>query len=190
MNISRRELVFMGLTLGILFAAWMLILRPRGKDMDKMQAEIREKERLLEEIETSRPRAIGNLNTDINELNTIVSDQQARLPQGEKIEKIFQDLSNLANNNDLRIHQIRTNQTGPNLMMEEKHPDIEEQGFLLELEGKFQGVQAFLESLEKQPRILHVDELRIQRVSQKSDDSTVHANLRIRVFSRKGAKTS
>ena len=108
----------------------------------------------------------------------------------EKIEKVFEDLSNLAAANQLRIHQIRTNQTPSSPAAEQQHPGIEEQGFLLELEGEFQGVQAFLETLEKQPRILRLDEIRLLRDSKKSEDSTVQANFRLRFFSRKGTKAS
>ncbi|MBN1942016.1 MAG: type 4a pilus biogenesis protein PilO [Phycisphaerae bacterium] len=190
MNINRREMIFIGLTLAILLAAWLFILKPREDGMDQMQAQIQEKQRLLEEIETSRPRAIGNLQKDIENLKDVVSGQQARLPQDEKIEKVFEDLSNLAAVNQLRIHQIRTNQTPSNPASEQEHPGIEEQGFLLELEGEFQGVQAFLETLEKQSRILRLDEIRLLRDSKKSEDSTVQANFRLRFFSRKGTKAS
>jgi Tfp pilus assembly protein PilO len=187
---NKRELIFLGLMLALLFAAWLFVLRPRGNDMDNMQMQIQEKQRILDELETSRPRAVKNLKSDIAELQAIVADQQARLPKGEKIEKVFQDLSSLATDNDLRIHQIRTNQTTPDLSDEEEPSEIEQQGFVLELEGKFQGIQAFLERLEKQPRILRVDEIRIQRVSKESGDATLNANLRLRVFNRKGAETS
>lgn len=190
MKTNRRELIFMGLLLGILFAAWMLVLRPRAKDMDRMQAQIQEKQRVLEEIGTSRPRAIGNLKKDIDELQAIVDEQQSRIPRGEKIEKVFQDISDLATTNELRILQIRTNQTTPSAAEEEQIEGMEEQGIVLELEGRFQGIQAFLETLEKQPRIVRVDEIRIVRVSKKVEDQAIQANLRLRVFNRKGATAS
>lgn len=189
MKMNRREWIIVGLMLGLLLAAWLFVLHPRGKDIDLMQAQIREKNRVLEDMETFRPRAVGNLKKDIAELQRIVSDQQARLPRGEKIEKVFQDLSTLAKASDLRIHQIRTNQTTPSPSEEQQSSKTQQQGFVLELEGTFPGIQSFLEQLEKQPRILRVDELRILRVSKESDDA-VHANLNLRVFYRKGAKTS
>lgn len=193
MKMNRREMIFLGLTAALLIGAWLLVFRPRRERMDHMESQIMEKKRILEEIATSRPRAIRNLKNDIRELEQIVAEQRSRLPRGEKIEKVFQDLSGLARANDLRIHQIKTSQTSdPSnpAEKEQKETDIEEQGFLLELEGDFTGVQGFLESLEKQPRIVRVDEIRIQRVSPKSGDATVHANLRLRVFSRKGIPTS
>ncbi|MBN1555760.1 MAG: type 4a pilus biogenesis protein PilO [Phycisphaerae bacterium] len=189
MNFSKREMIFVGLTLGILFAAWMLILRPRETSMERMQSQIQEKRRLLEEIGTSRPRAIGNLKSDIETLQTIVEEQRIRLPEGENIEKIFRDLSNLAISNQLRIHQIKTNPTTPNLY-EPQRPGIEEQGFNLQLEGEFQGVRAFLEQLEKHSRIFRVDELRIMRNPKETEQSTVQCTLRLRVFSRKETKVS
>lgn len=191
MSIHQRKMIFLGLTLGILCAAWLLVLRPREKNIKTLRAQIQEKQRLLEEMKTARPRAMENLREDIRELQAVVARQQDRLPQGEKIEKIFRDLSDLAAAHRLRIHQIRTNPApAARLAADVPVTDIEEQGFLLELEGEFRSVQAFLEQLEKQPRLLRLDELRLQRIVQKSGPSTVQANLRLRVFSRKGPQTS
>lgn len=192
MKVNKRELIFMGLLLGILFAAWTLVLRPRSKDMDRMEAQIQEKQRVLDEITTNRPRSLGNLKKDIKELQAIADDQQSRVPQGEKIEKVFQELSNLATDNELRIVQIRTNQTNKlnESDWEEKYPDMEKQGIELVLEGNYQGIQAFLESLEKQPRIVRIAEINLLRDPKNTETSAVQAKLQVHVFSRKGAKTS
>ncbi len=192
MKVNKRELIFMGLLLGILFAGWTLVLRPRSKDMDRMEAQIQEKQRVLDEITTNRPRALGNLKKDIDELQVIADDQQSRVPQGEKIEKVFQELSSLATDNELRIVQIRTNQTN-NINTsdwEEKYPDMEKQGIELVLEGNYQGIQAFLESLEKQPRIVRIAEINLLQDPKNVKASAVQAKLQLHVFNRKGGKTS
>lgn len=189
MNIRRREFVFMGVTLGILCAAWFLVLEPRGQAKGRMESQTQEKQRILHEIETSQPQALRHLKEDVARLEAIVTDHKARLPKEEKVEIVFQELSDLAKAHDLRIHQIRTNDIKPGLSGME-HPNINEQGFLLELEGKFQGVQAFLEQLEKQPRIIRIDELRLQRMPETSEARVVQASLRLRVFCQKGAETS
>jgi Tfp pilus assembly protein PilO len=183
-------MIFLALMMGTLLAAWYFVLRPRGKNINRLQARIEEKQRLVKEMETSRPRAIGNLKQDIQKLEEIVGDQKVRLPRDEKVEKVFQDLSDIARANDLRIHHIRTSNTAAKSKSKEEQENspIEEQGFILELEGSFQGVRGFLVSLEKQPRVLYVDDLRIQRVSKESGESTVLATLNLRVFNRKGPK--
>ena len=101
-------------------------------------------------------------------------------------------MSNLATDNELRIVQIRTNQTNtPNTPdMEEKYPDIEKQGIELVLEGSYQGIQAFLETLEKQPRIVRVAEINLLCDPKIVEGTTVQAKLQLHVFNRKGAKTS
>jgi len=188
MKINQRECVFLALTLAILLGAWLGVIRPRNQAAETMLAEMAEKERLLEQLIVSYPRAVDNLEKDIQHLEAILREQTARLPQEENIDDVFRDLSSLARAHHLRMHQMQTH-TRVVSSEEAESNNVAEQGFVLELEGSFSDLYEFLEALENQPRLLRIDELKIQRSKEtdapgETKNPLLRASLRLRTFYR------
>ncbi len=188
MKINQRECVFLALTLAILLGAWLGVIRPRNQAAETMLAEMAEKERLLEQLIVSYPRAVDNLEKDIQHLEAILREQTARLPQEENIDDVFRDLSSLARAHHLRMHQMQTH-TRVVSSEEAESNNVAEQGFVLELEGSFSDLYEFLEALENQPRLLRIDELKIQWSKEtdapgETKNPLLRASLRLRTFYR------
>ena len=146
MKFRLREAVFTALLLVILVGTWWFVLRPNSRRNAEMIAQIAAKQEKLRELNQATG-TIGDLKGEIASLDKAIHFFQSKLPNEKEIDKVLQEVWQMAERSQLVTKSIRTLQRtgaprdagGPN-----------EQPISMQLEGDYMGLYAFMQALENQ----------------------------------------
>ncbi len=179
MKFGVREIVIIVLLMCIPLVAWKLVFVPNNTRNTEMLKQIEQKQAKLRELNLATA-TIGDLKTEIQELSKAIGFFQTKLPNQQEIDKILQEIWRMAEANDLTTKSIRTKDrpTGTN-----KFSDVVEgeQPIAVQLEGDFKGLYSFLLALENQPRIMRIQNMKIEKM-QKGEEGTVKADFVMSIF--------
>jgi Tfp pilus assembly protein PilO len=185
MRFGVREIVFVLLLLGIPVGAWWFAFKPHNAQNTAMLKEIEEKRVRLKALNQATG-TIGDLKKEITSLDEAVSFFQTKLPNEKEIDKVLQEVWQLAEQNHLITKSIRTldRRAGDNA----QEGSYSEQPIGMKLQGDFKGFYAFLLALENQPRIMRISQLKVGK-DEKAGEGGIHIDLVMSVFFE-GAKDS
>ncbi|MCK4602325.1 MAG: type 4a pilus biogenesis protein PilO [Phycisphaerae bacterium] len=179
MKFGLREITFVLLLMGIPVAAWWLVFRPNNASNAEMFQQIESKQAKLQELNRATG-TIGDLKKEIQSLTKAMRFLQAKLPSQKEIDKILQEVWQLAEANNLVTKSIRT-QKRPRGISGIMGVQQAEQPIAVQLEGNFKGLYAFLLALENRPRIMRIHKIKISKLKN-GPEGTVTADFVMSIF--------
>jgi type IV pilus assembly protein PilO len=186
MRFGLREIVFVLLLLGIPVGAWWFAFKPHNAQNTAMLKEIEEKRVRLRALNQATG-TIGDLKQEIASLDDAVKFFQTKLPNEKEIDKVLQEVWQLAEQNHLITKSIRTLDRRPGDGAPQDG-NYAEQPVGMKLQGDFKGFYAFLLAIENQPRIMRISQMKIGK-EEKGGPGAIQVDLVMSVFFE-GAKDS
>jgi Tfp pilus assembly protein PilO len=184
MRFGPREIAFVVILLVIPVGAWWFVFRPHNAQNAEMRLEIEAKQEKLKALDRATG-TIGNLKKEIAALSKALAFFESKLPSEKEIHNVLQEVWRLAEANRLIAKSIRT--------LDDKMASYttatsihREQPIAVKLEGDFRGLYAFLQALERQPRILRIHQMKLTKLNN-APQGYVNAELTISVFFEKEA---
>ena len=172
--------MFLVVLVGMPLAAWRMAFVPRNAMAGRLDTQVAAKRERLKAVNKATA-TIGDLEKEIEALNKAINFLRAKLPSEKEIDKVLQEVWGLAEENHLVTKSIRT-------MDRKKLPaDMAasmgqgEQPITIQLEGSFLGFYAFMQALEKQPRIMLVREMNMLK-PEKSPEGYVSVEFIVTIF--------
>lgn len=173
MKTSIYKVMFLALLVGIPVAAWRMAFVPRNARAAEMMEEIEAKRSKLQALNEATG-AIGNLEKEIDRLNKAITFFQSKLPSEKEIDKVLQEVWQLAETNRLITKSIRTEKRKNKSPVLPAGLGYREQPITIQLEGDFLGFYSFLQALENRPRIM-----RIHKMEMKERNAGPHGHVTI-----------
>lgn len=185
MRFGLREIVFVLLLLGIPVGAWWFAFKPHNAQNTVMLKEIEDKRVRLRALNQATG-TIGDLKKEIASLDEAVKFFQTKLPNEKEIDKVLQEVWQLAEQNRLITKSIRTleRRAGDNA----QEGNYSEQLIGMKLQGDFKGFYAFMLALENQPRIMRISQMKVGK-DEKGGPGSIQVDVVMSVFFE-GAKDS
>jgi Tfp pilus assembly protein PilO len=180
MKFGIREIVFIVLLTAIPVAAWAFVFRPNNARKADMAAQIKSRQTKLQALNKATA-TIGDLKTEIASLEKAISFFRSKLPNENKMDQVLQEVYRLAKANQLNTKSIRTLKPKKEIMVTDPSGPYGEQPISLELEGSFTGFYRFLLALERQPRIMRIQQMAMKKLL-KAPEGHVRAECNVSVF--------
>lgn len=180
MKFGLRETLFLALLLAIPIGAWWFVFRPHNAQIAEARQQIEAKRAKLQALNRATA-TLSNLKAEIDEYNKAIDFFQSKLPEEKEMDKVLKEVWQLAESSNLKAKSIRTlRRTRAGSLIDPSGP-YAEQPILLELEGGFPGLYGFLLALEKTPRIIRIQDMKLDKLD-KVDESEMKAQLTLSIF--------
>lgn len=186
MKFGIREIVFIALLTAIPVAAWGLVFRPNNARKTEMAADIESQQAKLQALNKAVA-TIGDLRTEIASLEKAINFFRSKLPTEKEMDKVLQEVWRLAEANKLITKSIRTLQPKTEIMLTDPAGPYAEQPISMQLEGPFEGFYGFLLALERQPRIMRIQQMELKKLA-KAPEGHVRAECNVVVFFERSGK--
>ena len=186
MKFGVREIIFIALLVAIPLAAWAFVFRPNNARKDEMAAEIESRQTKLQALNRATA-TIGDLKTEIASLEKAVNFFRSKLPSEKEMDKVLQEVWQLAEANKVTAKSIRPLKSKEEMMLTDPAGPYAEQPISMELEGSFAGFYGFLLALERQPRIMRIQQMELERLA-KAPEGHVRAECNVVVFFERSDK--
>lgn len=180
MKFGPREIVFTALLLVIPVGAWWFVLRPISRSNSAMLAQIATKQAKLRELNKATG-TIGDLKAEIASLEKAIAFFQSKLPSEKEIDKVLNEVSLLAEANQLATKKVRTMGRSNEKSLLSAGAPQSEQPIEMVLEGDFGGFYGFLQAIENQPRIMRITQMTLKK-PEKAAQGVVRAEISMSVF--------
>jgi len=180
MKLGTREIAFNLLLAAILVGAWWFVFRPNAARKAEMLAEIEAKQEKLRSLNQATA-TIGDLKQEIASLDKAIGFFRSKLPTEKEMDKVLREVWRLAEANHLTTKSIRQLNSKSEMILTEEAGPYAEQPISVKLEGHFAGFYGFLLALERQPRIMRIQEMEIAK-HRKAPDGHIDAECKISVF--------
>src|SRR5688572_25505477 len=170
MKFGVREIIFVGLMVGLLCASFFIL----DKKSKKRSAKLNDVQAMQQSLTNLRISMAGIDDQDrkISELQQAITFFESKLPQAKEVDKILKEVWQMAEANSLQTKTIKT-------MKSERNANYSEQPIQMSLGGDFNGFYAFLLQLEKLPRITRVTHMDLQKISGRDGEMTAQMTLSI-----------
>lgn len=188
MKINIRELLFFALLFCLPLATYLLVFKPREKAADSLRADIKAKHEISSDFSKYRVLAVNNLEEDLASLMSLKDKAVTRLPLSEDAGQVVDELSRIAQANKLKINKMQSLAVSDKEKLQISAANYGFQRFDVELEGNYMGFYAFLAEMEKQPRIIHIRNLDIQRIDENNRQGDIKVRMDLRVYYGKAVK--
>jgi Tfp pilus assembly protein PilO len=106
----------------------------------------------------------------------------ARLPQNEDISQVIDDLSKVAQANKLLVNKMQRVALSDKEKLQLSATNYGIQRLDVEMDGNYKGFYNFLSEMERQPRIIRVQSLDIQRVEDANRQGDIKVRMDLRVY--------
>src|SRR5437870_4160986 len=156
MRFGLRELIFVGLMLGLLGCTYVFVFKKANARREQKLAEIESMDKSLTNLRRATA-GIDDMNRKIGELQQAITFFQSKLPQEKEIDKILKEVWQMAEANSLQTRTVKT-------LKSEYGTSYSEQPIQMSLSGDFNGFYAFLLQLEKLPRITRVTQMKLEKI--------------------------
>ena len=186
MKLGLREAFWVVILVSIPVSAWWLVFRPHNVRNAEMRKEIGLKQEKLKVLNRAVG-TIGNLRKEIAALQEAVAFFESKLPSEKEIDKVLQEVWRLAEANKLVTKSIRTLQPKTEIMLTDPAGPYAEQPISMQLEGPFEGFYGFLLALERQPRIMRIQQMELKKLA-KAPEGHVRAECNVVVFFERSGK--
>ena len=155
-NRGMRDMAFLGVLLAVPIASYFFVFAPRNAEIAKARDEISVKESRLVDLKRLTSR-IGDLGREIAEREEELDRLNQKLPDSEGVDRILQQVTQLAQKSNLSVRSIKGEKTIPaGLAMELPLKTV--------IEGDFDGFYQFLLDVESLPRITRVHAMKIAKL--------------------------
>lgn len=178
MRFGPREILFLLVLLALPLSSYWFVFRPQNERIDAAEADIEEKDRLLEQLSAAAARAIDLAEVN-NEISRGVGLIEARLPSNKEVDVILDQVAALALSNQLTLSRVRTGTpvTAASYM---------EQPLDMRISGDFRSFYSFLLDLERLDRITRMPMLKISRSDRSRGE--IEAAFTLSIYFESGRK--
>jgi Tfp pilus assembly protein PilO len=172
MKLGIREAIFVLLMLGLLGCSYWFGFRRLDDRRHSMEDEIKSRTSALNDLRSSTA-GIDNLEKKIVDLQQAIRFFESKLPKEKEVEDVLQQVTQLAQQNNLVSRTFRTLKT-------ERGGNYSEQQLQMSLSGDFEGFYAFLLKLEKLPRITRITRMNLQKIND--DEGKMQAEVVLSIY--------
>ena len=172
MKLGFREIIFVSVMLAVLVCAYTFVFKKTNEKRQALVADIESKQKVLNNLSQATA-GIDDLNRKTQELEKAIKFFQSKLPQEREVDKILQDVWQMAAANSLESKTVKMQKT-------EKTANYSEQPIQMSLSGDFNGFYSFLLQLEKLPRITRVTQMKLEKISDR--EGAMQAQLTLSIF--------
>jgi len=156
MKVGIREIIFLSIMLGLLAASFFVFQKSTAR-RETLKQEILTRQKALMDLKQSTT-GIEDLSRKIAELKQAITFFESKLPQEKEIDKILNEVSQMAEANALKTKTVKT-------LRSERAAGYSEQPIEIMLLGDFNGFYSFLLQLEKLPRITRVTNMALSKIT-------------------------
>lgn len=171
MRLGLRELLFLGLMIGLLGASFFVFKKLTTK-RDDLVAGTTRMQKAMGDLKQATA-GIEDLGRRIEELKRAINFFESKLPQEKEVDKILKEVWQIAEANALTTKTVKT-------LRSERAASYCEQPIEMSLSGDFNGFYAFLLQLEKLPRITRVTNMSLQKITDR--DGAMQAKLTLSIY--------
>ncbi len=172
MKFGLRELLLLAVLFAMPLCAWWFVFRPVNHEINTARSEIAQKERTLEKLSvaTRQSADLAKSNADVAKAIALI---EARLPSGKEVDKILEQVANLARQSSLEIPKVKAQkQVAASKFME--------QPLEMTIVGDFDNFYAFLLRLEQLDRVTRLLNLKLAR--QDKGDGAMQATFTLSIY--------
>jgi Tfp pilus assembly protein PilO len=156
MKLGLRIYIFFALLVAIPIGAYVVVFEPNQAKAQKMEREIDAKAKNLDKVSQASAN-IQQLEKEISTLAKAMAYFRGKLPNQRQIPAIVEEISVLVKENELKLVSISpVSKTGIQYVQDQHYA---EQAIEIKLEGDYMTFYAFLQDLEKLPRITRIQNL-------------------------------
>jgi type IV pilus assembly protein PilO len=172
MNSAFRKAVFFILLVGIAVVGYQYMIRPANRNLAKAKQRVEAKLAKLSEFEKATA-AAEDLTKQLRQLHDAVKFFESKLPPTSEIHKVLEQVTVIAQKQDLEPKTIRT-------LEKKENSGYIEQPLKMELTGDFKSFYSYLLELEQLPRIMKIRELDLDK--QRQQEGQVSADFIVSIF--------
>ncbi len=156
MKLGLRIYIFFALLVAIPIGAYVVVFEPNQAKAQKMEKEIDAKASNLDKVSQASAN-IQQLEKEIATLAKAMAYFRGKLPNQRQIPAIVEEISVLVKENELKLVSISPVLQGQVQYVQDQH--YAEQAMEIKLQGDYMTFYAFLQDLEKLPRITRIQNL-------------------------------
>jgi type IV pilus assembly protein PilO len=171
MRFGLKELIFVQLMAGLVASSYIFVFKPAAEKRYSRETDIATRQKALQDLKTATT-GVADLEKKITDLQSAISFFESKLPQEKEIDKILQELWQMAEANALQTKTIKT-------LKSERFGGYSEQPIQMSLSGDFHGFYSFLLQLEKLSRITRVTQLKLDKITTKEGEMQAQMTLSI-----------
>jgi type IV pilus assembly protein PilO len=175
MDISPRQVAFVGILIAVPAASFFLVFRPQNQEIRKAKAEIELKRAMLTSLREVTSQA-ENLERATEEITGAIAKVESRMPTNKELDSVLRDVAQLADRHGLKVPKFvksqETRQAGT----------AQEQPIELEITGDFDGFYQFLLALERLPRITRLTDMTLSRMEDLGRDGQMRGTFKVSIF--------
>ncbi|QNN22440.1 type 4a pilus biogenesis protein PilO [Planctomycetales bacterium ZRK34] len=173
MRFGLRELIFVMLLIGVLFASWQIVFKKDNQDIAQALEEKARMQRKLQELQLAT-RQIDDLGREIDKLTSAIDLFEAKLPAEKEIDVILKDIWQMADKHGLKSRSVKADKAKQN----NRYSEAELSMIIL---GDFNSFYSFLLDLERLSRITCVREMSLGKL-KKADEGQMEARFTLTIF--------
>ena len=167
-----RKVVFGALLVGVAVVAYLYMIKPANKRLAEAKVRVETKEAKLDEYKEVA-KAADDLTKQLEQLQEAIEFFESKLPPKSQIHQVLEQVTIIAQKQDLKPKTIRT-------LTKKDNSGYIEQPLKMELEGNFSSFYSFLLELEKLPRIMKIRELKLEKKTD--NEGQVGADFIVSIF--------
>jgi len=171
MRFGIKELIFVLLMCGLVASSYIFVFKPAQEKRAMREKDINDRQKALADLKTATT-GIGDLEKKIADLQQAIQFFESKLPQEKEIDKILQELWQMAESNSLHTKTIKT-------LKSERSGGYSEQPIQMSLSGDFHGFYSFLIQLEKLSRITRISQLKLDKITTKEGEMQAQMTMSI-----------
>ncbi len=165
MRMGLREVIFLVVLLVVPVASYFYVFKPRNTEIHQAQKEVEIKQAKLDKLREVAEK-IDDIGLAIEKGRQAIELVEAKLPSQQDVEVILEDVWQLARRAHLTVKSVKSDKPVPAAL-------YMEQPLKVQMDGPFDGFYQFLMDLENLPRITRIHQMKLERVTAKSDDKSV-----------------
>jgi type IV pilus assembly protein PilO len=172
MTSNLRKLIFFIIVLGIALIAYQYMIKPANEHLAQTKMKLRQNLDKLQEFEEATA-AAKNLSQQLEQLQEAIEFFESKLPPTSEIHTVLKNITVIAQKQGLRPKTIKT-------LKNKDNSGYVEQPLEMQLVGNFNSFYSFLLELEKQPRIMKIRKLKLDK--SRNLDGQVTADIVVSIF--------
>ncbi len=155
MQSGSRIFICFVLLLGLLFASYYCMFQPMSQEIVRIKQDTQDKQEKLVSLRTVVEKK-RDLPAEIDKLRKAITLFENRLPEEKEMDKVFREVSQIAEKNGLVTKSVRTLKTVLNT-------DYNEQPMRMTITGTWNGFYTFLRTVEGLDRLTQISEMSLNK---------------------------
>jgi type IV pilus assembly protein PilO len=172
MTSGLRKIVFFILVVGVALVAYQYMIKPANEHLAEAKLRVSAKLEKLKEFEEATA-AAEDLTKQLVQLQEAIDFFESKLPPTSEIHKVLKNVTVIAQQQGLLPKVIKTEKI-------ENNSGYIEQPLKMQLVGNFNSFYSFLLEIEKLPRIMKINQLKLEK--QKDQEGQITADIIVSIY--------